>query len=464
MIDPNPLGALHVVGTSWRRVGIDALTRFTLPEEVRAERLAELVRDLGSSELVYVATCNRVEVAFREADRGAADPATAEQHRHLVFRALTGIEPRSGEVDRAFCSWLGDDAVEHVFLLAAGLDSAQVGERDVQGQLRHALAVAHEMGLGGPLLDEVFGEAIRQARLIHQRTRVGSGRLSLAEIGLDYLRARLRRTPGPVALVGVSTMTRRCALALVQEGVPVVIANRTLAKAEALAVEVGGVARSLDQLRHAPDPVEAILLATSSTQPVLDGADLERLAGCAPSGEAPLVVDMAVPPDIDPGTARALGMVRIGMAEITAEAEACRDQRLEEAAPARALVLEAVASLRRRRAERLLGPVIARLGERYQQTALDGLERLLQSELKGVSEAEREALRRFASMLGRRLAHLPTVGLKALAADAGAPAVTAFLAADPDLLREYHEATDPGAGAADGRGLHMVEPVEARRG
>jgi glutamyl-tRNA reductase len=442
---------IGLVGVSAREQGANGLARFTWPKEERAARLAALAAELGVAELVYVATCNRVEVLYRLKSR--------QEERDLrrgVFAALTGAAPAPGEAERTLRGWIGEGAVEHLFLVACGLDSTQVGEREVQGQLREALGQAREAGTAGILVDRLVEEALRVAHQVHRETNLGTGRTSLAEIAADHLLERLRRTPSPVALLGVSPMTERAAETFVREGVRVVIANRTLARAEELAARLraaGGEADALtlDQLRERPPAVEALLSATGAPEPVLDRACLERLAARSPSGEPPLVVDLAIPPDVEPEAAAAAGLPRIGMDEINAAAERQRAQRLSEAAAAREIVDRALRELRERLAERLLGPVLARLNQRYRKTALEGVERLLAKEGFALDATSHETLERWAETLARRFAHLPTLGLRGLASQQGLVAVELFLAASDEELRsalgsiDELEWTDPAA-------------------
>ena len=282
------LESVVVVGTTWREGGVEVLSRYTVKEEERARRLRHLAERLRAEELIYLATCNRVEVIMtigQEVDR--AQLAT------LVQTELSGGEPSPAEAARAFSVVTGASAVEHLCRLAAGLDSAQLGEREILGQIRGALERAEELGLCGARLGTVVTEAIRIARRVHLRTQVGSGSLSLAQIGLDHLLKRLRQTPGRVALVGVSTMTRACARSLSAQGIETVIVNRTVAKAMALAEEVGGQAQELSLFCRQPIPVEGVLTATSAFEPLLGGLELERLIAAAPSGLAPVVVGHA---------------------------------------------------------------------------------------------------------------------------------------------------------------------------
>lgn len=430
---------IGIVGISARAVDAATLGRFTLAKAERERRLAELAATLGVDELLYLATCNRVEVAYRV----PGDPCDLD-FRRPVFRALTGQEPQPGEAERTLRGWIGEGAVEHLFLVAAGFDSAQVGEREIQGQLREALATARAAGTSGVLLDRLVEEALRIAHQVHRQTRIGSGRTSLAEIAADHLLERVKRTPSAVALVGVSPMTRRAGEALVREGVPVIVVNRTLARAEEMAREIGAAeACSLEDFRARPPQVEALLSATGSPEAVLDRPTLERLAARTSSHEPPLVVDLAVPPDVEPAACRAAGIARVGMDEINAAAERQRSARLAETAAARELVDQALTGLRCRLAERMLAPVVARLNRRYREAALEGVERLVAKNGLALDPAGREALDRWAETLARRFAHLPTLGLRGLAADQGMLAVRSFLAAaDQDLFGELTRGAD----------------------
>ena len=137
------MDAIGLVGLTFRSQGASAVARLTVAREARAETVEKLAAALGVAELVYLATCNRVEILYRERDgRRAAD------RRRDVFRVLTGQEPQPGEAEHLLRGWQGEGAVEHLFVVAAGLDSAQLGEREIQGQLRDALNTARSASFG----------------------------------------------------------------------------------------------------------------------------------------------------------------------------------------------------------------------------------------------------------------------------------------------------------------------------
>jgi glutamyl-tRNA reductase len=373
--------------------------------------------------------------------------------RRRIFAALMGREPRGGEAEQTLRVWQGEGAAEHLFLTAAGLDSARVGESEVAGQVREALDQSRALGLLGPRLEHVFGEALKVAKKVRPVTEGKIGKVSLSEIALRHVEDRLHRSPGAVAVLGVSPMTEQCAEALASRGVPIVVVNRTLEHAVELAAKVGGIARSLEEFRSSPDRVEALIAATGARQPVLVRADLERIAARSGSGESPLVVDLGVPANIGPEDALAADVPRIGMDEISDEAALDRERVLMEFADARAIVDGALTEMRRHAAERLVGPMIAQLRLRYRHTALEGVERLFERELAGVGEAERETIRRWAETLARRFAHVPSVGLRDLVFEVGPSAVATFFGnAEPELARELRE-------AAERSGVAMMEPA-----
>jgi len=420
---------IGLISVSWRRQGTDAVARFTIPGEERAQVLPRIADRVGLEELVYLATCNRVEVIYVGDGRR---PIGA--YRPHIYEAIIGEAPALGEAERALTAWVGEGAVEHVFNVAAGLDSAMVGETEIRGQMRDALELSRSLGLTGARLDWLFEEAAKTARRVHGGTAIGHGKVSLAEIAIRHARRRLAETPSPLALVGVSPMTVRCAERLSQEGIEIIVFNRSPEHAQELASKVGGTARSLAELGEGTDGIEVVVCATGSPDAVLSRADLERLAARVPSGRALLVIDMATPPDVAAADARAAGVERIGMEEIVEEAQEHRHQRGDAAAAAREIVDESLPKLRDQLADKALSPMLVSMQKKYQETTKVALERLFRKDLATLSEADREVVRRWAQVLARRLAHVPLVGMRAVAREKGLSAVETFLADTDEFL------------------------------
>lgn len=438
---------LGMIGVSWRQGGAESLADFTLPEERIGESLALFAQAFELGELAYLATCNRVELIFAR----SAGTSGADLRAH-AFKLLAGREPAPGEAERRMRAWQGEGAAEHLFLIAAGLDSACVGETEIVGQVRAALERSAELGLSGPALDLVFEEALRIAARVRGETRLGEGRVSLAEIAVEELRGRIARTPGKVALLGVAPMTERAAVSLNSAGIPFVIVNRTLAKAQMLAARFRADAMALDAFCADPPPLEALLCSTGASEPILREAALERIAAKVPSGQAPLIVDMAVPADADPDACRKLAIPRIGMDEIVARAESNRSARLLEAAQAREQVDAALDKLQERFAERYYGPLLGALQQRYRRTAREGVHRLLKKELRGLGERERAAIETWSEVLARRFAHIPCLGLRGLLYTGPEGSIEAFLnGLEPEFADELRAALQRSARRAEPR-------------
>ena len=437
------LEELGIVGISWRQDGSEALARFALPRAGRDERLRGFARDAGLAELAYLETCNRVEIIFARPIDAATENGRQSDVRPLVYELLVGRAPAPGEAERALKAWQGEGACEHLFLVAAGLDSAAVGEVEIVGQVRACRDLATKLGLSGPRLELLFDEALSIAAQVRGTTRLGRGHVSLAEVAVAKLRERLKRTPGAVALVGVSAMTERTARSLAEADTPLIFVNRTLSKARAAAQPYAAAAMCLTDFLRDPPAAEAVLSSAGAPETLLAEPALERIAAKTPSGQAPLFIDMAVPENIDSGACRKLGLPRIGMDDIVREAQINREARLLEAAQARELVDGALPRLRDRFAERVYGPLFGALQNRYRHTAREGVRRLLKKDLKGLGDAERQAIETWAEVLARRFAHIPTLGLRGLLHHGPDGSLDAFLEGlDPKFAEELRHALD----------------------
>lgn len=421
---------IGVVGLSYRHAGIDDVARLSIPRADLEARLPALRAALGVSELLYLGTCNRVELFF-----ATHDDEPAGDLRGPALEQLTGRPSPPGQASRLLRAWTGESALEHVLLLACGLDSAQAGEREVTAQLRAAWEAARAAGTSGPMLDRLVGEALGMANRV-QRLQAGAGASSLADLAAARVLDHLAGSAGTVALVGVSPMTRRCGLTLHRAGVPLLVVNRSLAPAAEFAAKVAGRAVPLEQFREGPEAVAALVLAAGGGEPVLDGRALRRLAECSsrvpqpPSEQrqarAPLAVDFGVPPNIDPEEAIRAGIVRVGMSDLVQEVQTHRVTELLRLAPVRAAIDERLARLRDEMATRAIGSRLAELRSSFERIAADELERALAQELRGLPADQREAVQQLTSRLARRLAHLPISGMRAAAAHASPDVIEAF--------------------------------------
>jgi glutamyl-tRNA reductase len=421
---------IGVIGVSYRHASVEDVARFAVARPDVASRLAALRERLAAAEILYLATCNRVEVIYATADDSAAGDS-----RHDVFQVLSGREPQPGEAARILRAWTGEAAVEHLLLLACGLDSAQTGEQEIAAQLRVSWEEARAAGICGPVLDRLVGEALGMARRARGLT-AAERPPSLGDLAAQRVRAHLNGTAGRVVLVGVSPMTRRCAHLLHAAHVPLLIVNRTLATAQELARSVAGEATSLEAFRATPPACLAVVFAAGGGETLLDEGALTRLRAAVVT--APLLIDFGVPPNIDPTIAQRVGLARVGMDDLIEAAQGRRLGELMRLAPVRAAIDERLAHLRTELATRSFGPQLSDLRGAFEQIAAEEVARALSGELRTLDDGQRGQLERLARTVAHRLAHLPLAGIRAAAVHAG-----------PDALEAFFEAAKAGRTRAD---------------
>jgi glutamyl-tRNA reductase len=403
-----------LIGASYKTAGVERLGQLALPKNQIAARLPSLAAEIGAQELAYIGTCNRIEFIL-----AGDNPLSVQACRDKLGRLLTPTPLPETETRRIFRAWTDEGAVEHLFLVASGLDSAQAGEREIYAQVRGAWTTARAAGTCGPQLDYIFGEALRAAQDVHRQAARPGNADSLANFAVARAREHIGGRQGRIALVGVSPMTRHCARAFAALNVPMVVVNRTLELAQEFAGEVRAEAQALDAFKKDPTGFDVIITAVGGAEPVLDRALLTKLAA---TGQNTLLIDLGVPPNIDPEAADAVGLHRVGMDEVIADAAAGRTAKLGQLASARVVIDEHLERLRSEYAIREAAPLLQRLVTQYQQAAVESLRRLPRT-----ADDNGEALRQWAESFARRMAHAPIKGLRALAAESGPAAVQAYL-------------------------------------
>ncbi|HVO34758.1 MAG TPA: glutamyl-tRNA reductase [Gemmatimonadales bacterium] len=420
---------LGLLGLSYRTADQSVIARSALGAPL-GESIRRLHERCGFAESVYLGTCNRVEWVFVPPDD--ADPAD-------LFPAIQRELP----VEAAQCYQLtGEDAARHVFEVAASLDSMNPGETQVVGQVREAYRRSSELGLAGPRLHLLFEAALRAAKRVRRETALTARPVSMMSLALDV--AGDLPAGSTVAVVGAGEMAEEAADRLQKRhGLELLFTNRTLARAEALASLSGGRATALDRFVSDPPKIGALIAAVSVATPLFTRAVLERVKAAAGSA-LPVVIDLGVPANVDGAAARTLGFRYYGVDDLRAQGEENRRRLEAEIAAARGVLEEELAEFRSAMLEKTLAPVLAAWRRRAQHTLDEGLTRLFTSEEGRWNEDERERIERWAASLVERLAHLPMVGMRKVAAEHGVEAAHTFLSAVGARLEE-EESTRPEA-------------------
>jgi glutamyl-tRNA reductase len=406
---------IGVVGTSYRTTDVSTLATAALPAEFPNENLVELARLSGFSEMVYLGTCNRVEFYFRGESHIDSNPLLFHLRHSLAD--LTEGACQLPDDDRLYVHH-GGDAVRHLFRVTSALDSMMVGEAQISGQAKDAHERAHDAGLLGGILDQTFHEAFHLAKRIRTETEIARRPVSLVTLVERTLHDHLAVTTAPVLILGAGEMGQQ-ALRLVRSGYrdrQVVVANRTPARAEELVRDDPAArAMALEAALAEPPPAGVVVAATSADTVLLGPAQLARLRARLPAGERLLVVDLAMPPNVDPAAQELPGVALHGIEEMRGEAEANRLRRLEEIGRCEGLIEHQLMILRRRLLDRALSPAAKSLHQSFSEVAEKTIGHALARELAHLGEADRAAVERMTRGLVQRLVQVPLRGLKGAA-------------------------------------------------
>ncbi len=394
--------AVIVVGLNHRSVPLEILEKMNVPAELLPKALHDLIVRDNVSEVVLLSTCNRTEIyVVAERYHGAL------QDVRNSLAELTHLAPEEF-VDYLY-AFHDAAAVGHLFSVASGLDSAVLGESEILGQVRQAWEAAAGEGAAGPALHMLFRHALEVGKRVRTETGIGRSTTSVSTAAVALASERLGGLTGRRVLVlGAGEMGEGMVGALSASGVAeVLVANRTAERAELLAERVGGRAVPLDDLPATLAGVDVLLTSTGAQSVMVDHADLED-AMLARQGAPLLIVDVAVPRDVDPAAGGLDGVTLLDMDDLRSFADAGLAERRRESVRARALVDDEVARFHDASTARQVAPVVASLRDRVEAIREAEVVRLG----RALDDEQRAALERLSRGLVGKLLHEPTVRLK----------------------------------------------------
>jgi glutamyl-tRNA reductase len=402
--------SLLALGVSHKTAPVALRERLALPEGRAARMMGDLTSRPEIHEAVAISTCNRTELYIV-----ASDPVEAE---NLVLGELSrqaGIRPT--ELLGRLYSLRGEDAVRHLFSVAAGLDSMIVGEAEVQGQVKRAYELALVEGATGPISNRLFRDALGAGKRVRTETALGRSRVSVSTVAVDLARDALGNLETRrVLVIGAGENGELTAKALADRGVRTVfVANRRYDRAIGLAQRFGGEAVRFDDL-----PVEIvnadIVVSCTSSPHLIVGADELAVVTEQRRGRPLLLIDIAVPRDIDPRVRELPGMTLYDMDDLQRTVARNLDVQEAEASRARTVIEEELQRFDRWLSTLDVVPTIAALRERGEGVAEQVL-RENEGRWESLSEADRERLEVMARAIINRLLHEPTSRLKRSADD-----------------------------------------------
>ncbi len=394
-----------VVGVNHRSVPIDVLERMTIAPSALPKALDHVTAYEHIAEAVILSTCNRIEIyAVCETFHGAL----ADLHDFLAD--ISGV-PVARFAEHLFTAY-DEGAVAHLFDVAAGLDSAVVGETEILGQVRSSWESARAAESCGPHLGGLFRHALETGKRARTETGIARGTASVSHAAVELAADRLGSLADRSVLVlGAGEIGVSMATALQNAGVrDVLVANRTRQKASALAARIGGTYVALHELPSALERVDVLLTATSSLETVLLADDI-RAVMTARLGRELVIVDTGLPRDVDPDASQIDGVTLLDLVAIKGFVERGLEGRRQEIDHVREIVLEELNRYIAGASARQVAPVISSLRRQVEALRVEELAKL-DARFAGLDPAAREAVETLTKQLLAKVLHGPTVRLK----------------------------------------------------
>jgi glutamyl-tRNA reductase len=403
----------QVAGLNHKTAPVELRERLAIGPDALSETTRALLARPGVQEAMILSTCNRVELLVSHNGREPQLPEFLAEH----FRLDRGmLEPH-------LYRYQDEEAVRHMFRVAASLDSMVVGEAQILGQVKHSWNLARELGAVKGPLDKLLQGAFTAAKRVRTETEIGSSSVSIASVAVDLARRIFGSLEGKkILIVGAGKMSELAARHLMQHGADsIMVANRTYDRALRLAEQFLGAAIRFEDLFTRAHEADIVITSTGAGHPII-GVEQAQAILHRRKGQPVFVIDIAVPRDVDPQVNRLEGMFLYDIDDLQQVAASNLVDRGHEAAKAEAIIAEETERFRRRIRTIDIAPVLVDVqgtAEELRQSELHRQRGLLQ----GLTREQQEAVEAITRGLMNKFMHMPLQALKAAARDGDAAAL-----------------------------------------
>jgi glutamyl-tRNA reductase len=403
---------LLALGISHKTAPVALRERLAFAEEEAATFAREATATAQVREAVIISTCNRTEVYLV-----VGDPVRAESDVLGLLAGRAGIRPT--ELAESMYSPRNCDAARQLYRVTAGLESMILGEAEIQGQVRRAHEVAMRAGCTGPLSNRLFAAALTTGKRVRTETGIGSSRVSVPSVAVELARSVLGELERRhVVIVGAGETSELTARALAEQGAGTIfVANRHADRALSLAQRFGGEVVGLDRLPEQLVATDIVVSSTASPHPIVGREELELVMGQR-DGRPLLLIDIAVPRDVEAGCGELEGVSLYDIDDLQAVVARNLSMRAEETPQALEIVEEEIQRFARWLGQLDALPTIAALrahgGEIVEQVLAENSGRWESASPRDLARVEA-----IARAVMSRLLHEPTIRLRSLGEDRG---------------------------------------------
>lgn len=447
------MNELLALGISHKTAHVELRERLAFTASAAVEFAGEAVRTAEVREAVAISTCNRTEVYLV-----VGDPVRAEADVLGLLAGLASIRPT--ELAEAIYSPRNCDAARQLFRVTAGLESMIVGEAEIQGQVKRAYEAALAAGHTGPLSNRLFSAALTAGKRVRSETAIGSSRVSVPSVAVDLAAGVLGSLEDRhVTILGAGETSELTAQALAAQGAGTIfVANRHADRALGLAQRFGGSVIGLDELPEQLASADIVVSSTSSPHAIVGVEELELVMRRRnrQGGRALLLIDIAVPRDIDPRCGELPGVTLYDIDDLQEVVARNLNSRAGEVPRAQEIVEEEIHRFARWLGQLDTLPTVSALHEHadalVEQVLAENSERWESASPRDMARTEA-----IARAVAKRLLHEPTIRLRSLTEERGHSSVE--LVRELFGLREDFPAEEP----LQTERLAEVHPIRRRR-
>ncbi|HEY2040491.1 MAG TPA: glutamyl-tRNA reductase [Edaphobacter sp.] len=396
---------LVLIGINHTTAPIEVRERLAIPAGRLADATRTLVHQPGVREGLILSTCNRVELLTLQED-GSAPGGNLLSFLHEYFAVTpSSLTPHLYE-------YREQEAIRHLFRVASSLDSMVVGEPQILGQVKESYTVAREVGAVSGSLDSLIQRAFTVAKKVRSETQIGSSSVSIASVAVDLARKIFGSLEGKtVLLVGAGKMSELAARHLIQQGAAkILVANRTLERAERIAAQFNGQVIPFEGLYDQAPKADIVITSTGAPQKLFSRSHGQHFLQSR-RNRPMFFIDIAVPRDVDPRMNEVEGCFVYDIDDLQQVAAANMADRSREAAAAETIVSQEVEKYQQRVQARGAVPAIVALQQSAEAIREAELARSAKR-LASLTPEQREAVETLTRSLTAKLLHPQLTALR----------------------------------------------------
>jgi glutamyl-tRNA reductase len=391
---------IHFIAVTHRMFDVSEVGRYHLAADRRAEVLQRMKSACGVEELLYLSTCNRVEFLL------VTEKAISRVFAREFFREFLNDESLAAEAASKCELYSGEDALRHLFNVASSLDSLVVGEREIITQVRNAYEECHALGLTGDTSRLVVRKSIEAAKTVYTETGIAKNPVSV--VSLAYRKLRSLNVPLDARFIFIGSGVTNTAMAryLKKHGYSnFAVFNRTLANAEKLAAEIDGIAFPLDVLSKYNNGFDVIVTCTGAEMPVITPDIYKSLT--AEDKSRKIVIDLAVPNDIDPAVLKNWDVNLIAVNNLQDIAGENLREREKELTACNEIINDCIREFRQEYRERKVELAMSEVPKKVKEIRNAAMNTVFAKEIGQLDENSKEILDRILNYVEKKYISVP---------------------------------------------------------